>query len=614
MQSAGRPGVVVVSGSTYRLIERYFECEELEPVRHPGSQKPVRAFRVVAERDVQASDEASGAPLIPLVARGQELELMAERWKLAREGKGQVILLGGEAGIGKTRLVRELKRQVAADGTHWLELHGSPYHRNSVLYPVVDLLRRWMATGRRVDPATPPAPAAPIPPILPIVQIEEALAWYGLPVAEMAPLFAALLSVPLDGRHAPLQLSPEGQRKRTLEAVLALLLEVAERKPLVLLVEDLQWVDPSTLELLGHLIQQGAASRLFTLMTYRPEFQPPWGPRSYLAQLNLGPLSARQIEAMIDKLAAGKRLPSGVIAQIIEKTDGVPLAVEEMVKMVLESGLADSGELSAVRPLEIPATLRDSLMARLDRLGSAKEVAQLAAALGREFSYELLAAVAPWDEAYLQRELDRLVDAELLYRRGLGVRARYVFKHGLIQDAAYESLLRSHRQEFHRRIADVLERRFAEVAQGQPELMAHHYTEAGMVPEAIESWYRAGEKALRGSAHKEAAGQLTRALELLETMPESPERDQREIGLRVTLGVAAGSATSFAEPEVQRAFERARTLCGRVEETAGQTPQLFRAAARALHLLRAHRQAAGGAGDGAAAPPPGGGRGRRWRC
>ena len=503
--------------------------------------------------------------MIPLVARGQELELMLERWSMAREGKGQVVLLAGEAGIGKSRLIRELRRQLAGDKPVWMELLGSPYHRNSILYPVIDLLRRWLELKREsgVQDA--------------LSLLEETLRRYELPVEEMAPVLAALLSVPFADRYEPLSLSPEGQRKRTLEAVLAVMMEMADRRPVVLAVEDLHWIDPSTMELLGHILQQGAAARIFTVMTYRPDFQPPWGQRSYLTQLSLGPLSGRQIEQMIDRMAGGHQIPKAVLAQIVEKADGVPLVIEEMVKMVLEAGPQEG---SGLRPLEIPATLRDSLMARLDRLGSAKELAQLAATLGREFSHDLLVAVSPWDEVWLQRELARLVDAELLYRRGLPPRARYVFKHGLIQDAAYESLLRSHRQEFHQRIGEVLERKFPQIADSQPELVAHHFTEAGKVPEALGWWYRAGEKALRGSGHKEAVGHLTRALELLSTLPESPERDQREIGLRVSLGVAAGSATSFAEPDVQRAFERARDLCGR----AGQTPQLF-PALRGLYIF-----------------------------
>jgi TOMM system kinase/cyclase fusion protein len=564
VQGLGGPGDVMVSASTHRLIERFFVCEPM--AGSPGGAGPVRVFRVLQERDLQSREDETTATLQPLIARSQELDLMLERWSMAREGKGQVVLLGGEAGIGKSRLVRELKHQIAVDRPEWLELHGSPYHRNSVLYPVVDLLRRWMELGRTSGEQDP------------LSRVEHVMRRYGLPLTETVPIFAALLSIPLGDRYEPLNLSPEGQRKRTLEAILAVLLEMTERKPLVFAVDDLQWIDPSTLELLGHVLQQGAAARIFTLMTFRPDFQPPWGQRSYITQLNLGPLSSRQIEQMIERLAGGRSLPRVVVAQIVEKADGVPLVIEEMVKMVLESGQAEGS--GPVRPLEIPATLRDSLMARLDRLGSAKEVAQLAATLGREFSHEILVAVSPWDEDYLQRELTRLVDAELLYRRGLPPRARYLFKHGLIQDAAYESLLRSHRQEFHGRIAEALERRFPELAESQPELVAHHATEAGRVADAIGWWHRAGQKALRGSGHQEAVGQLTRALELLESLPESPERDQREIGLRVSLGVAAGSATSFAEPDVQHSFERARDLCGRV----GQTPQLF-PALRGLYIF-----------------------------
>ncbi len=591
VQGLGGPGQVLVSGSTHRLVERFFVCEALEPLRHSGTAQPVRVYRVLQERDLQSQEEGSGAALLPLVARSQELNLMLERWAMAREGKGQVVLLGGEAGIGKSRLVRELKHQIAADRPEWLELHGSPYHRNSVLYPVVDLMRRWMDLGRTSGDQNP------------LSRVEHALRRYGFPLAETVPIFAGLLSIPLGDRYEPLNLSPEGQRKRTLEAVLAVVLEMAERRPLVIAVDDLQWVDPSTLELLGHILQQGAAARIFTLMTFRPDFEPPWGQRSYITQLNLGPLSSRQIEQMIERLAGGRTLPPAVVAQINEKADGVPLVIEEMVKMVLESGQAEGS--GPVRPLEIPATLRDSLMARLDRLGSAKEVAQLAATLGREFSHDLLVAVSPWDEDHLQRELTRLVDAELLYRRGLPPRARYLFKHGLIQDAAYESLLRSHRQEFHGRIAEVLERRFPEIADSQPELVAHHATEAGRLVDAIGWWHRAGQKALRGLGppggrrppHPRAGAAGVAA----------GERGARPAGDRAARLARRGGRLGHELLGARRAA-LVRTRAGPLPRRGADAAALP-GVARPLHLLRPHRQAAHGPRDGAAAPPPG--RGRR---
>ena len=528
-------------------------------------------------RDFQSDGDetTTSVVLIPLVARAQELELMLERWSMAREGKGQVVLARG----------RSRHRQVAADpgAAGASSPRTSPSGWSSTAPPITATASSirsstcsgggWTGKGKAARRDL-------------LAVLEEALRGYGLPLDEMVPLLAGLLSIPLAGRYEPPSLSPEGQRKHTLEALLAVCWRWRSRRPVVLAVEDLHWIDPSTMELLGHPAAGGHGPHL-----HRDDVPPglpaSLGPALLPDAAQPGPALQppdRADDRAADRGAtAGRWIPPAVLAQIVEKADGVPLVIEEMVKMVLEAGPQEgsgSGSGVILRPLEIPATLRDSLMARLDRLGTAKEVAQLAATLGREFSHDLLVAVAPWDETWIQRELARLVDAELLYRRGLPPRARYVFKHGLIQDAAYESLLRSHRQEFHQRIAEVLERKFPQIADSQPELVAHHFTEAGKVPEALGWWYRAGEKALRGSGHREAVGHLTRALELLSTLPESPERDQREIGLRVSLGVAAGSAGSFAEPDVQRAFERARDLCGR----AGQTPQLF-PALRGLYIF-----------------------------
>ena len=361
---------------------------------------------------------------------------------------------------------------------------------------------------------------------------------------------------------------------------MALLLELAAREPVLFILEDLHWTDPTTLEFLGLLIDQTPTASLYMLLTCRPEFQPPWHHRSYLTEITVSRLARGQITRMAAHVAGGKRLPDEVLHQIVDKTDGVPLFVEEQTKAVLESGVLQevnghyerTGSFSA---FAIPATLHDSLMARLDRLGSAKGIAQLGAVMGRQFAYAVLHAVSPLDELTLQRELARLVEAELLYQRGLPPQATYTFKHALIQDAAYQSLLKSTRQQYHQRIAQVLEAQFPAMVDTQPELLAQHYTEAGLSAQAIQYWHQAGQRASQRSANAEAIAHLTMGLEMLSTLPESPARLQHELDLLTTLGPVFVAARGQAAPEVEHAYARARALCQQVGETAELFPVLF---------------------------------------
>jgi len=373
-----------------------------------------------------------------------------------------------------------------------------------------------------------------------------------------------------------LHLSPQQQKRKTAEALVAWLVEAAERQPLLAVWEDLHWADPSTLELLSLIIDQSRTARMLTLLTCRPEFQPPWSPRSHLTHLTLNRFTHPQVERLIAQAMHGKSLPSEVVQQVVAKTDGVPLFVEELLKMILESGLVREEDeryvLTGPLPLlAIPATLQDSLMARLDRLAPVKEVAQLGAVLGRSFPYDLIQAVAPMDETTLQRGLAQLVDAELLYQRGHPPQAQYLFKHALIQDAAYQSLLRSTRQQYHLRIAQVLAEQFPETTQTQPELIAQHYTEAGLREQAIGYWQQAGQQALQRSANLEAVQHLTTGLELLTTLPGTSTWAQQELDLQLALGSALTATKGQAAPEVERAYVRARALCAQV----GETPQLF---------------------------------------
>ena len=511
--------------------------------------------------------EAAGSTsLTPLVGREQEVALLRERWAQVKEGVGQVVLLSGEAGIGKSRLVEILKEQVAAEPQAWLTpCQCSPYYQHTALYPILDLLERVVLRFEREES-----------PQQKLNKLEGFLVQYGLPLAEVLPLFIALLSLPLPGDYAPLPTPPEQQKQQTLHVLLTILLRIAAQQPVLLVMEDLHWVDPSTLELLSLLVDQGPTARILAVFTCRPDFSPPWTGRSHLTQVTLNRLPRWQAAEMTGRVAHGKALPPEVVAQVVAKTDGVPLFVEELTKMVLESGLLREiegrYELSGpLPPLAIPTTLHDSLMARLDRLATVKAMAQLGATLGREFSYELLQAVAPWDQGTLQQGLHQLVAAEFLYQQGLPPQATYRFKHALIQDAAYQSLLRSSRQQYHQHIAQVLEARFPDIRETQPELLAHHYTEAGLMAQAIPYWQQAGQRALWRSANVEAIEHLTRGLDILKTLPDTPEHAQRELDLQVALGPALMATKGLAAPEVEYTYTRARELCHQM----GETPQLF---------------------------------------
>jgi predicted ATPase len=405
---------------------------------------------------------------------------------------------------------------------------------------------------------------------------------------ESLPLLTALLSLQTPSTYPPFHLTPQKQKERTLQALLQLLMAQAERQATASVWEDVHWADPSSLEFLTLLVEQLPVTKLLLVLTFRPEFTPPWKQRSHLSQLVLNRLGRKQVETMIETMTSGQALSAAVMEQIRLKTDGVPLFVEELTKSVMETEGAP-GRVP-LQTLAIPATLQEALLARLDRLSSARQIAQLGATLGREFSYELLQAVASLGEADLQAALSKLVDAEILYQRGIGEQARYFFKHALIQDTAYQSLLKITRQQYHHQIAEVLEARFPETTDNQPELVAHHYTEAGLVTQALTYWQRAGDRAAQRSAYAEAITHLTTALELLKTLPETIERTQQELALQVTLGVPLQATKGFAAPEVERVYARARELCQQV----GETPQLFQVlwGLWAFYLVRAENEVA----------------------
>jgi predicted ATPase len=567
LQGLAAPDTVVLSAATFRLVQGYFTYQELGAHTLRGVSASVLVYRILGESGVQSRLEAAvPSRLTPLVGREEEVALLQQRWEQAKAGQEQVVLLSGEAGIGKSRLVQVLKDHMTNEPHARIEWRGSSYHQQSALYPVIahlHLLLQWQ------DDDTPQEK---------LHKLETTLAASGLALPEVVPLLAALLSLALPEHYPALTLTPQRQRQKTLEVLLTWFSAEARRQPVLVIVEDLHWIDPSTLELLSLLIDQGASARLCLVLTARPEFRPPWPMVAHLTALTLRRFAPVQVTRLAAHVAGDKTLPPAVLEEVVRKTDGVPLFVEELTKVVLESGLLQEREdryelTSPLPPLAIPATLHDALMARLDRLATAKLVAQLGAVIGRTFAYELVQAVVPLDAATLQGALVQLVEAELVVQRGMPPQATYTFKHALVQETAYQSLLRSTRQQYHQRIAQVLETQFPESATTQPELLAQHYTAAGLTAQAIPYWQHAGQHALQRSANLEAVQHLTTGLALLATLPETPARAQQELDMQLALGQALFATKSPAAPEVGQVYDRARALCAHV----GETPQRFRA-------------------------------------
>ena len=563
LQAIAKANTVVMSAASYRLVEGFFECRTLGPHALKGRATPIAVYQVLGEEGARSRfDVALEAGLTPLVGRAEELAFLQQRWEQAKVGEGQVVLLSGEPGIGKSRLVQELKEQVAKAGEARREFRCSSYARNTALYSVIDHLQRWLQfQGDEPEEEK-------------FRRLETALAGYRRLPAEGLALFASLLALALPERYAPLDLSPERQRQKMQEALVAWLAEEAAERPLLIVWEDLHWTDPSTLDLVRMLIERAATLHLFVLLVFRPsEFTPPWPPQPPVHFLPLSRLERRPVEDLITYIAQGQRLPPHMVEHIAAQTDGIPLFVEELTKTVIESGLPenDGGGAPSLSGA-IPTTLQDSLMARLDQLSSiAREVAQIGAVLGRAFSYELIRAVWPADEQRLARGLAQLVEAELVFQKGLPPQARWVFKHALLQDTAYQSLLKSKRQQLHQQVAAVLVKQFPDIRHQQPELVAYHYTEAGLLDQAIGFWQYAGEQAVQRSAHREGIGHFAKGLELLSQLPETPDRSHRELTIQTRLGPSLMATKGYAAPEVERAYTRAQELC----QQLGKTPQSF---------------------------------------
>jgi class 3 adenylate cyclase/predicted ATPase len=581
LQSEAAPDQVLISARTQLLIGGLFECADAGRLVLKGFAKPVQAWRVVGESatgDRFAARHA--ASLTDLVGREREIELLLDRWALACNGEGQAALLSGEPGIGKSRIAQALRERIA--GTPHVRMHHScsPHHTNSALFPIVGRLEHAAGFNRDDTVAAK------------VAKLERLVGCGEGDGPEATPVFAALLGLLPEDQLAALGLGAEQQKAKTFQALVAQLETIARTQPVLMIFEDVQWIDPTTSELLGLVIDRIQTLPVLLIVTHRPDFTPPWTGHAHVTTLSLNRLSHAQRVAMIERVTGGKTLPAEVLNQIIEKTDGIPLFIEELTKTVLESGVLaeeNGGYVlhGPLPPLAIPATLHDSLMARLDRLSPVKDVAQMAAAIGREFSYELLAAIVPMVEAELQKALTLLVAANIIFGRGTPPNAVYSFKHALVQDVAYEAALRRTRQQLHGRIAATLEEKFPETAAGRPELVAHHYTNAGLAAKAVEFWCRAGRLAAARSANIEARNQLEKGLELLDAIADPDERQQRELDLLVALGPPLIALEGFAAEQTVQVYRRVREL----GERLGNLPAIFPAlygewlyhAARAEH-------------------------------
>jgi class 3 adenylate cyclase/tetratricopeptide (TPR) repeat protein len=566
VQTAAAPGTVLIGADTHRLVSGLFVVEDRGAQALKGIDRPVQLYRVVQPSGVRGRLEAGAAAqgLTPFVGREDELRLLMNRWEHALEGEGQVALIIGEAGIGKSRLVQRFHEQIAATPHTWVEATAGAFFQNTPFYPVTELLRELLA-WRRDESADEQ-----------LTRLESALELAGLKPAEALPLIAPLLNLPMPAKYPPSPLSPEQQRRRLLATLVEWALGAARAQPTVIAIEDLHWADPSTLELLQLLVEQGATARLLLLYTARPEFHTPWPLRTHHTQITLNRLSTRNVRTMVGEVAAQKALSEETIATVLERTGGVPLFVEELTRAVLES---DDAKLTG---RQIPVTLHDSLMARLDRLGSAKEVAQVGAVIGTEFSYELLHAVHPLAEEDLHGALRKLADAELIYVHGIPPEANYSFKHALVRDAAYEALLRSRRKDLHRLVARTIDEKFPALKELHPEILARHWTEAGEPEPAIAEWSRAGDAAQARNAFREAQESYQQALALLDLLPESSERDIRELELRQSVVQTLYVQKGYAAPETVAATERAAALA----EKSGNFVHLVNwATSRSLNAL-----------------------------
>ena len=573
LQSFAEPDSIVISATTFGLVVGYFDCHELGFHTIRGISEPMAIYQVLHESGARTRlDVAALRGLGRMEGRGVEIAFLTDRWQQACSGHGKAVLVRGEPGIGKSRLLWAMEEHVAqSPEASLVKLSCSPYFQNTAFYPVIEFLERLVlqfnpddSVSQRLD------------------KIDGYLAQMGLVLEEAVPLLADLLGVAYNERYSTPEVPAGRRRQMTMDLLVRLVLMRAEQQPLLIVVEDLQWADPSSLDVLKRIVDESPTNRLLTLMSQRAEFASPWPSRAELEELLVGRLD-RSASVAIVTAVAGQPLPDELLELVLNEAEGVPLYLEELTKLVLQMEVLhqSDGHFELAGPLPrvaIPATLADSLMARLDRLTTAKPIAQLGATIGRSFSRELLTAVlragGPVHEDALDEQLRRLVESGLVFTEGSNAGARFTFKHAMVQDAAYESLLRTTRQDYHRRIAQTLVSNFQSTVESAPELVAHHYAGAGEPAESVPYWLRAGKRALRASAYSEAIAQIRSGLDELNELPASPERASQELQLRLTLGPAFMATRGYAAPEVEECYDSARQLCRELGDAPPLAPVL----------------------------------------
>ena len=566
VQAVAAPDSVVVPELTHRLAGAAFDYEELGLHELKGIRDAARLWRVVGESTARGRfDRRVVGGLTPLVGRAEEIMLLQRRWNRAKEGDGQLVLLSAPAGFGKSRMTQAFREDLDDPSVICLQYFGSPFHVNSAFYPFIRQLE-WAAGIVRTD--TGPQK---------LDKLEAILESSSEGKAEAAALLADLLSIPFGERYPPLQFTEAVQKQRTMEALQEQLALLSRRDAVLLLFEDAHWIDPTSIELMDKTIRRVVDLPVMIIVTYRPEFTPPWLDLGHVTTLNLNHLERSQVVALVRNTAGGKALPGAIVEQIAAKSQGVPLFIEEITRAILESGdLEEDGERyilrGSIRDFAIPSTLQDSLIARLDRLGVAKDVALTASIIGREFSYELLHAVASVSQATLLEGLEQLVRSDLLGQRGTPPQSRYIFKHALIRDAAVLSILNARKRKLHQSIAEILANRFPEVAETEPELLAHHFTEANLADQALGYWRQAAERAAKRLAYIEALGHVDSAMKLVAALPESPERDVWELSLLGIEGPSRMALDGWDSPSAKLLYDKARAAAERL----GRPAEVFR--------------------------------------
>ena len=554
LQTLAQPNTLLIDDSTRRLVGDLFEYRDLGAREVRGLPTKVPVWQVLRISAIDSRFEAlRTSDLTPLVGRSRELELLLTRWEQAKVGEGQVVLLTGEAGIGKSRITVAFEERMRGERRFRLRYFCSLHHRDSSLYPFISHIER--AAGFTRDDSGEEK----------LNKLEALLLQTQQRLDEVVPLFADLLALPIGSRYRPSTLDPRRRREMIFATLIDQLEALTQQRPVQLIVEDAHWMDSTSLELMQIVVERLTRWPVLLVMTFRPEFEPSWIGQAHVSTLTLSRLGLREAAAMVEEVAGGRALPHEIVDSVIERTDGIPLFIEELTKTLIEGDLLRTQDgryvlTDRLPPQVIPSSLHASLMARLDRLNSVKDVAQTGAAIGREFSYELLRSVATIQDNRLRDALDQLTDAGLVFRRGVLPRAVFIFKHALVQDAAYNTLLRGQRQELHARIGKTLEMLFPETVATQPEILAHHYTQAGLLDEAIHYWHRAGERALRRSANIEAATHLNRGIQLTRSLPPGPERDRRELGLYLSLGPTMRAIKGHGGHELLEVYSRARDL------------------------------------------------------